>query len=133
VSTGLVTGFSQRLTPFLVRAENREYQATFFVAGNSRYYGGRFGIASRADPTDGVLDLVLYTGTSRVGLAGFWLGVPSGLHLRGKNVMYLHARKAEVLPLHEEDVIWFQTDGELAGRLPALVEIDAHAIEVLVP
>ncbi len=86
-----------------------------------------------ADPTDGVLDLVLYTGIGRPGLAAFWLGVPSGLHVHNKNVLYLHAQKAEVLPLEDRDPIWFQTDGELAGRLPATVEIDPHAIEVLVP
>ena len=86
-----------------------------------------------ADPTDGMLDLVLYTGTARTGLGAFWLGVPSGLHVRNKNVLYLHAQKAEVLPPDTGEPVWFQTDGELAGRLPALVEIDPHAIEVLVP
>lgn len=133
VGTGIRTGLTQKPQPFLVRTNNEEYRATFFVAGNSRYYGGRFGITSLADPTDGVLDLVLYTGSGRPGLAGFWLGVPSGLHVRNKNVIYLHTQKAEVLPLEDGEPIWFQTDGELAGRLPALVEIDPHAIEVLVP
>jgi diacylglycerol kinase (ATP) len=133
VGTGIRTGLTQKPQVFLVRANGEEYRASFLVAGNSRYYGGRFGITSMADPTDGVLDLVLYTGTGRPGLAGFWLGVPSGLHMRNKNVLYLHAQKAEVLPLDNKEPIWFQTDGELAGKLPATVEIDPHAIEVLVP
>jgi YegS/Rv2252/BmrU family lipid kinase len=134
IGTGLKAGMAQRPPVFLVRTNGEEYRATFFVAGNSRYYGGKFGITSMADPTDGVLDLVLYTGTGRAGLAGFWLGVPTGLHVRSKNVLYLHAQKAEVLPLEGGgEPIWFQTDGELAGRLPATVEIDPHAIEVLVP
>jgi len=133
VSTGMRAVLYQKPQVFLVRANGEEYRATFFVAGNSRYYGGRFGITSMADPTDGVLDLVLYTGTTRAGLAAFWLGVPSGLHVRNKNVLYLHAQKAEVLPFEDSEPIWFQTDGELAGRLPATVEIDPHAIEVLVP
>ena len=133
VGTGVRVGFTQKPPVFTVRANGQEYRATYFVAGNSRYYGGRFGIASMADPTDGVLDLVLYTGTSRAGLGAFWLGVPSGLHVRNKNVLYLHAQKAEVLPPETGEPVWFQTDGELAGRLPATVEIDPHAIEVLVP
>jgi diacylglycerol kinase (ATP) len=133
VGTGVRIGFSHRAPVFTVRANGEEYPATFFVAGNSRYYGGRFGITTMADPTDGVLDLVLYTGTGRSGLAGFWLGVPSGLHLRAKHTLYLHAERAEVLAPESGETVWFQTDGELAGRLPAVVEIDPHAIEVLVP
>ena len=133
VSTGIKTGLTQKPQVFLVRTNGEEYRATFFVAGNSRYYGGRFGITSMADPTDGVLDLVLYTGTTRAGLAAFWLGVPSGLHMHNKNVLYLRAQEAEVLPLEDDEPVWFQTDGELAGRLPATVEIDPHAIELLVP
>jgi diacylglycerol kinase (ATP) len=133
ISKGISTGLTHKPQMFLVRTNGEEYHATFFVAGNSRYYGGRFGITSLADPTDGILDLVLFTGAGRPALAGFWLGVPSGLHVRSKNVLYLHATKAEVLPLDQTEPVWFQTDGELAGRLPAVVEIDPHAIEVLVP
>ena len=133
VGKGVKEGLARRSPVFLVRTNGEEYRATFMVAGNSRYYGGRFGVTSMADPTDGVLDLVLYTGTSRAGLAGFWLGVPTGVHLRGKNTIYLHTQKAEVVPLDDSEPIWFQTDGELAGRLPATVEIEPHAIEVLVP
>ena len=133
VGTGVREGLARRSPVFLVRTNGEEYRATFLVAGNSSYYGGRFGVTSMADPTDGILDLVLYTGTSRPGLAGFWLGVPTGLHLRGKNTIYLNTTKAEVLPIDDSEPIYFQTDGELAGKLPATVEIDPHAIEVLVP
>jgi diacylglycerol kinase family enzyme len=59
--------------------------------------------------------------------------VPSGLHLRNPNVTCLRAEQAELVPLDDGETIWFQTDGELAGRLPAVVKIDAHALEVLVP
>ena len=41
--------------------------------------------------------------------------------------------KAEVLPTDDSEPVYFQTDGELAGKLPATVEIEPHAIEVLVP
>ncbi len=61
------------------------------------------------------------------------MGVPSGLHLRNSNVIYLRAERAELAPIADDDVVWYQTDGELAGRLPAVVEIDPHALDVLVP
>ncbi len=133
VGTGLRCGFAAAPSPFLVRANGREYQATFFVAGNSRYYAGRLEITPSADPTDGLLDLMIFTGSTRPSLAVFWLEVPSGLHLHNPNVTCIQAARAELIPLNERDTIWYQTDGEPAGQLPATVEIDPHALEVLVP
>jgi YegS/Rv2252/BmrU family lipid kinase len=133
LGTGLKLGLTQRHPVFIVRINGAEYVATFMVAGNSRWYAGRFGVTPMADPTDGVLDFVLYTGLDRPGLAAFWLGVPTGLHLRSKKVLYLHSERAEVFPVDNAEPIWFQTDGELAGRLPAHGEVEPHAIEVLVP
>jgi diacylglycerol kinase (ATP) len=133
LGTGLKWGLSAPSPPFVVRVDGREYTATFFVASNSRYYAGRLGLTPEADLTDGLLDLLIFTGTSRSSLAAFWLGVPSGLHLRNPNVVYVRAEKAELIALDEKEAVWFQTDGELAGKLPATVKIDAHALEVLVP
>lgn len=133
VGTGVKVGFAHRHPIFIVRANDEEYVATFMVAGNSRWYAGKYGVTPMADPTDGILDVVLYTGFDRPGLAAFWLGVPTGLHLRGKKVVYLHAEKAEVFPVSNDEPIWYQTDGELAGRLPASVEVEPRAIDVLVP
>lgn len=133
VGTGLKSGLAMQPPVFVTRVDGLEYETTFFVAGNSRYYAARLGMTPHADPTDGLLDLVLFTGTTRSSLAVFWLGVPSGLHLRNRNVTYLRAERAELIPVDDKEPVWFQTDGELAGRLPATVEIDAHALEVLVP
>ncbi len=133
VGTGLKAGFAQPPPEFLVRVEGQEHRVTFFVAGNAHYYGGRFGVTPNADPTDGLLDLMLFTGTTRSSMAVFWLEVPSSLHLQNPNVLCLSAKRAELVPLHEDRPIWFQTDGELAGRLPATVEINHQAIEIHVP
>lgn len=159
VATGLVKGFSAPPPVFLVRTSGREYCATFFVAGNCRLYANRLSLTRQADPTDGLLDLLIFTGTTRASLAAFWLGTPSGLHLRHPRVVYLRSRHAEILPLEQvpskdpgaaqlgpsthpssakpslafSPVVWFQTDGELAGTLPASVTIEPRALKVLVP
>ena len=133
ISTGLGEVFSKKPQAFIVRVNGEEHRVTFLVAGNSRYYGGRFGITTEADPTDGLLDLLMFKGTSVASLGVFWLGVPTGLHLRNRDVTYVRASSAEVLPLDDEQVVWYQTDGELAGSLPATLGIDYHAIGVLVP
>lgn len=133
IGSGLRHGFAARQPEFLVRANGREYRATFVVAANSRYYAGRLSIARYADPTDGLLDLVIFTGTDRPRLAVFWLGIPTGLHLRGRNVTYIRAPEADLVPVDDEDIVWLQTDGEPAGRLPAKVKVHPHALDVLVP
>jgi len=133
IGSGLRHGFAVRQPEFFVRVNGREYRVTFFIAANSRYYAGRLSIARSADPTDGLLDLVLFTGTSRPSLAVFWLGIPAGLHLRGRDVTYLRASEADLVPADDRETIWLQTDGELAGRLPAKVKVYPHALEVLVP
>ncbi len=132
VSTGLKTGLVERPPAFLARVNGKDYRTTFFVAGNARNYAGRFGITPAADPTDGILDLMLFTGTTRSSLAVFWMEAPTGLHLRSPNVISLRATGAELTALEDEDTVWFQTDGELAGSLPATITIDPHALEVLV-
>jgi len=132
VGSGLKAGFVARPPVFLVRANGEDYRTTFFVAGNTRNYAGRFGITPAADPTDGILDLMLFTGTTRSSLAVFWMGVPSGLHIRNPHAIWLRATRVELTPLEGEETVWFQTDGELAGSLPATVTIDPHGLEVLV-
>ena len=119
VGTGVQEGLAQRSPVFLVRTNGEEYRATFMVAGNSRYYGGRFGVTSMADPTDGVLDLVLYTGTEP---AGPWPA--SGWACRAACICAARTRstcmpqKAEVLPLanDEPDLV---PDRRRAGRQAA--------------
>jgi diacylglycerol kinase (ATP) len=133
LGTGLRWGLAADPPAFVVRAGGEEYTATFFVASNCRYYAGHLGITPHADPTDGLLDLLIFTGTTRSSLAVFWLGVPSGLHMRSPNVKHLRAARAELIPLSDKETVYFQTDGELAGKLPAVVKIDAHALEVVVP
>jgi diacylglycerol kinase (ATP) len=132
-STGVKTGLSRPPTQFLIRVDGEEHRATFVVASNSKYYGGRFGITPEADLTDGLLDFVIFRGTKRSSLAVFWLGVPTSLHLQNPNVVYVQAKRAELLPVGDEEPMWYQTDGELAGRLPTTVEIEHAAVDVLVP
>ena len=133
VHTGLKSGLGMPPPAFLVRAGGQEYRATFFVAGNSRYYAAHIAVTPTADPADGLLDLLIFTGTTRSSLAVFWLEVPGGLHIHNAHVTCVRTERAELLPIGDLATIWFQTDGELAGSLPAMVEIDAHALEVLVP
>ncbi len=117
---------------FTVTIDGRPYRANFVVVGNCRYYGGRFGITSRADPTDGILDVVLFAGRGLARTLLFWMGVPLGLHLRHPDVTYVTGIDVQLETIDPNDVVWFQTDGELAGRLPARARIESSALQVFV-
>ncbi len=97
VGTGLKTGL--RTEPGLLGARQRRGVPRHVLGrGQQPLLRRPLRHHPMADPTDGVLDLVLFTGWTARGLAAFWLGVPTGLHLRGKNVIYLHAETRRGLP-----------------------------------
>lgn len=117
---------------FSLSVDGERFSATYAVVGNCRYYGGRFGVTTKADPTDGLFDVLLYRDHGFGQSAAFWAGVPLGVHVHYPGVTYLRGRHV-AFEAPQEGVVWFQTDGELAGRLPALVEIEDQALRVFVP
>lgn len=133
VSTGVLSRIRYPQPDFEVDVDGHSFQATFAVVGNSRFYGGRFGVTTEADPTDGVFDVLVYYGQSLAADALFWMGVPLELHLGHPGVTYVRGAEVTLRPLHADDTVWFQTDGELAGALPATVIIEQRALQVFVP
>ncbi len=133
VSTGVLSRIRHPQPDFEVDVDGQSFQATFAVVGNSRFYAGRFGVTTEADPTDGVFDVLVYYGQSLAADALFWMGVPLELHLGHPGVTYVRGAKVTLRPLDADDIVWFQTDGELAGALPATAIIEQRALQVFVP
>lgn len=133
VWTGVRAFFRHRSPLLQVEIGGQRYEAHLVVAGNCRYYGGRFGITTRAVPTDGLLDVLVFAGRGFLRNAVFWLGVPFGLHLRHPGTSYVRGSSVSVRADDAEDQVWFHTDGELAGRLPVDMEIRENALRVVVP
>jgi YegS/Rv2252/BmrU family lipid kinase len=129
---GLRTFLEEDQPEFPLAVDGHELSARFAVVGNCRYYGGRFGVTTRADPADGLLDVLVFRGKGLLTNLSFWLGVPWGGHLRHPQVTYLRGQRVELGPPDQGEV-WFQTDGELAGRLPAVVTVRPAALKVFVP
>lgn len=132
VWTGLRSFLRGRQPRFAIEVDGQKLGAHFAVVGNCRYYGGRFGVTHRADPSDGLLDVVALDAGGLASTLLFWLMVPLGLHLHHPAVTWLRGRRLALEAL-EEGEIWFQTDGELAGRLPAVIEVRPAAVEIFVP
>jgi diacylglycerol kinase (ATP) len=132
VVTGARVLLRHPIPEFRVRADGEEYPATFAVIGNSRYYGGRFGVTMEADPSDGWFDLLLFQEKTFGQYVRFWMEAPLGLHHRHPGARYLKAKKVDMELIAPSDEIWYQTDGELAGQLPATAQIIEGALKVLV-
>lgn len=132
VWTGLRSYLRHPPLEFSLLVDGERHTATYAVVGNCRYYGGRFGVTTRADPTDGVFDILLHRDRGFARTAAFWAGMPLGLHVRHPDVTYLRGRHV-ILEGPRDGNVWFQTDGELAGRLPAVVDIEEKALRVFVP
>ncbi len=56
-----------------------------------------------------------------------------GSHLSLVEVKHKNARRVEVRPANEKQIIRIETDGELPGRLPAIYEIVPLALKIRVP
>ena len=132
VVTGARALIRHPIPDFSVRVDGESHTANFAVIGNSRYYGGRFGITKEADPTDGLFDVLLFHEKAFGQQVLFWMGVPFGLHVHHPGSMYLKGKRVEMELLDTADEIWYQTDGELAGSLPATAVIEEAALRVLV-
>jgi diacylglycerol kinase family enzyme len=72
--------------------------ATQALATLTRRFAGSHVVAPDADPEDGCIDLVIFSGRSRVRMAGFWVGIqiPGTAHLRIPGVRTLRARRLRI-------------------------------------
>lgn len=100
------------------------------ACGNCRFFGGGMQIAPRADPADGLLELVV------VDHRPPWKSIPGlrrlydGTVLEDPAVRYRRVRSAEVTA--DRDDVRVDVDGEFPGMLPARFEVLPGALEVLV-
>jgi diacylglycerol kinase (ATP) len=104
-----------------------------FCVANARYFGGGMKIAPDAQLNDGLFDVVNIGDikTAKI-LLNAWK-LYGGSHLSLEEVKHTHARRIEVRPAKEGQVVHLETDGELPGRLPAIYEIVPQALKVRVP
>jgi diacylglycerol kinase (ATP) len=130
-----IGGFSKigrRIPEFTVRAEGREYRASFALASRVRNYGGDLEIAPTISLLDDEFELVLFEGESSLGFLKYMLAVVVHQQQTMPGITILRTRQVEFsasgdLPIH------VQVDGEYSGLAPARVEIVPNALTLLVP
>ena len=131
----MLTGLAElirELDEFDARVGESRWRVTFALASRVRNYGSTIVITPDAGLFRDDLAMALFEGSKAYRYLTY-LGAVIANKLEGtEGVTLLHARSAEFHPLGDEPV-YVQVDGELAGALPATVEIVPGALTLLVP
>jgi YegS/Rv2252/BmrU family lipid kinase len=121
-----------RLPEFSVRAEGREFVASFALASRVRNYGGDLEIAPTISLLDDQFELVLFEGASSFTFLKYMLAVVLRRHSSMRGITILRTRNVAFLA-PAEDRIHVQVDGEYLGLTPSTAEIVPNALTLLVP
>ena len=104
------------------------------AAANARYFGGGMMIAPDADMEDGLLDVIVFRGGSKLGLIRDLRLLYTGDHKNHRLVTILRGKRILVEPAGDVSLntALVDVDGEAPGTIPALFEILPKAIRIVV-
>jgi YegS/Rv2252/BmrU family lipid kinase len=111
----------------------RQLNVANLCIANARFFGGGMKIAPDAKLTDGLFDVI---SIGNLGAPRILANAPRlylGAHLAMSEVGHALARKITARPLHKDQIIEFEVDGELPGHLPATFQILPKALRVRCP
>jgi diacylglycerol kinase (ATP) len=122
----------RRHTPMRLQVDGRRLRtaAPAVTVCNGPYHGLGFAVAPDADPADGLLDLVVFSGMSRFDVIWHFLAVARGRPRREPRMRYLSAQRIRIdgagpLPAH--------ADGEPLGTTPVVFAVRPAALRVFAP
>ena len=115
----------------VVLDDNEELSTAVYnlVIANGRYAAGGLPIAPEADPTDGLLDVVLIPKRSVPEMALLAAEIMLGKHFSRNRVVFRRAKKVSV---RSKPGMWFNVDGELVGSAPATFRILPRRLKFIV-
>lgn len=121
-----------RRTPMRLTVDGRRLRtaAPAVTVCNGPYHGLGFAVAPDADPADGLLNLVVFSGMGRLDVIRHFLAVARGRPRREPRVRYLTARQIRVegvspLPVH--------ADGEPFGSTPVAFAVRPGVLRIFAP
>lgn len=100
------------------------------VLANCRYFGGGMFVAPEADPSDGLLDVVVIGDLTRPQAVGLSGKIYRGAHLGQPGVHQTRGRSVEARLLTRDTEVLIDLDGEAPGRLPLSARIVPGAIRM---
>jgi diacylglycerol kinase (ATP) len=99
------------------------------IIANGRFVAGGLPIAPGADPSDGLLDVVLIPTHPAAKIALLAAEIVLGKHLASSVVMFRRAKKVAV---RSRPQMWFNVDGEPVGNVPAVFEVVPRGLSFVV-
>jgi diacylglycerol kinase (ATP) len=99
------------------------------IVANGRTAAGGFRVAPRANPEDGLLDVIVVRSGSLLDLAKVAAQLVAGSYLDNDSVLY---RQAERVAIASRPGMWFNVDGELLTKDPLTFAVHPRALRVIV-
>jgi diacylglycerol kinase family enzyme len=113
--------------------DGRDRLVTFAAAQRARNYGGWLHLTPHARFFDDRFTLCLFTSPHRARYFLYAALVLGRQHFRLGDVELVETRKLFCAAQNEREIIRFELDGELVGKLPATFETVPDALTLLVP
>jgi diacylglycerol kinase (ATP) len=99
------------------------------VVANGRFVAGGLPIAPKADPSDGLLDVILIPARPKGEMVLLAAQILLGAHLSSSTITL---RRAKRVSIKSRPGMWFNVDGELVGNQPAVFEVMPRALHFVV-
>ena len=105
-------------------------EATDVIVANTRSYGGPFILAPDAKPDDGLFDVCIFNSPNIGAYAAYMAAAVMQSHDLLPSTTVLRARTVRCVSSGDVPV---QLDGDPHGRLPVTFQIEAGAVQLIVP
>lgn len=117
-----------------IKANGKEYDANaiMFLLSNTASVGGFRKLMSKADLSDGLLDLLVLKKLEVQNVMPLLGRILVGEHINDDSVLYIQSDKFEITTTNKAPVV-LDLDGEEGPSLPATIECIPGAITLLVP
>jgi diacylglycerol kinase (ATP) len=127
---GLWRGLRMRRTPMRITIDGRAYRtgSPAVTVSNGPYHGMGFAVSSGADPTDGLLDVAVFSGMSRLEVLGHFLAVARRRPRREPRITALRARQVSVEGTRR--ALLAHADGVSIGSTPVTFEVRPRALRL---
>ncbi len=122
-----------RFPGLVCRVDGREVAGTFGAVQRTSLYGGWLRLAPGASLFRDRLTLCLFKSSSRIRYLTYAVAVLLRRHTRLPDVALIEAGEVGCAPAPEGERVYVETDGELAGALPATFSVAPNALTLRVP
>jgi YegS/Rv2252/BmrU family lipid kinase len=121
----------RRLPQMQASVHGKTVRTGFALAARVRNYGGDLEIARNVTLMDGSFEIVLFRGESTWPYAKYMLGAVAGRLGAMDGVTITRSCCLDLAPI--DSPIYVQLDGELAGTLPARIDMVQNALTLMTP